>query len=857
MESLAVIFTTSWFWLVPAIAAVAAVIIAIIRIILSRRGLKNSLTRILDKPELAGELIIKRYRPDYLLRNSKLFDSFADRHGPGILRDTGMDELWINRLEKKKNRADFIRVMKYSMDKGLFKCFLVSIENKSLARLLIKLLEDTGDFLYMRKLAMAGRGEEFDSGKARRMFESSLPMIREMTGDPEWASRYFAVKIILNDTEDKSIRALWDSFSDSHPLVRKTVAREFKTDDKEKLYSELNNLILRDPVFEVRKAAHDRIISDFPGRFNPSPENLEDWEMWHVLGLLRDGNKNDENFALSFLDSDNLELRQIAAVYLDRNGALERICGAVDLGDRDDFERKLKLLKNACAVNVASFLSSVKKTDNPAGLLLHAMLLSEAGNKEHITVLAEKVFETAGRNNELPELYRTTLECISKRGPVSALLLMERELNREKNSPESMEIILPLIPERGDNIFVPTLLSLLKTPSFEPKKILRETLNKMPLPLVIPEVLEILRNGRDGYPHSVRIEALKLLGEMKQPYCIQMILENLPMLPIEHAKEFAHVLAVYPGQELINKLTKLLGTVDAKIRASVITMLPVTGDKSFVKEVVKSMKDADPDVRVASVRALVDFNETKMLNETISMLRDPVERVRSEVGRVLGKYGSDKIIKELKDILFDENEVSSVKTAVIEGLAASDSLISVDMLMEKLETENELVRELTDALSCKTEKKEITRIIEFFKDALPNFRERIIKVFTGMKENGEKQLAELLREDISSLNPLITQILEATGYVESNIRKLSHKDPAFRRASAEFLSLVGTKSAFRGIVLAARDPDDEVRVMVIKALEKLAQKDGNEILDYLENDPDKRVRKYTHWALERLRAKAL
>jgi HEAT repeat protein len=93
--------------------------------------------------------------------------------------------------------------------------------------------------------------------------------------------------------------------------------------------------------------------------------------------------------------------------------------------------------------------------------------------------------------------------------------------------------------------------------------------------------------------------------------------------------------------------------------------------------------------------------------------------------------------------------------------------------------------------------------------------------------------------------------------VESNIRKLSHKDPSSRRTAAEFLSLVGTKSAFRGIVLAARDPDEEVRVMVIKALEKLAKKDSREILDYLENDPDKRVRKYTHWALERLKAKSL
>jgi HEAT repeat protein len=100
-------------------------------------------------------------------------------------------------------------------------------------------------------------------------------------------------------------------------------------------------------------------------------------------------------------------------------------------------------------------------------------------------------------------------------------------------------------------------------------------------------------------------------------------------------------------------------------------------------------------------------------------------------------------------------------------------------------------------------------------------------------------------------------VLEKTGYVEERIRQLAHRDPQVRQQAAEFLSLVGTKAAFRGIVLAARDPDQEVRVRVVKALERLETPEGQEILKSLENDPDSRVRRYTLWALERLRAKAL
>ena len=71
------------------------------------------------------------------------------------------------------------------------------------------------------------------------------------------------------------------------------------------------------------------------------------------------------------------------------------------------------------------------------------------------------------------------------------------------------------------------------------------------------------------------------------------------------------------------------------------------------------------------------------------------------------------------------------------------------------------------------------------------------------------------------------------------------------------LALIGTESAFRGMVIAARDPDEEVRVQVVRALEKLETTEGKRILAALQKDPDKRIRKYTHWALQRLKAQSL
>ncbi len=146
--------------------------------------------------------------------------------------------------------------------------------------------------------------------------------------------------------------------------------------------------------------------------------------------------------------------------------------------------------------------------------------------------------------------------------------------------------------------------------------------------------------------------------------------------------------------------------------------------------------------------------------------------------------------------------------------------------------------------------------MEDFKNADPALRELLTGVFKALEKQGEEQMAALLQEDIPSLKPYVVEILEATGFVEEVIRRLSHRDPAVRRTAAAFLALVGSTAAFRGIVLAARDPDDEVRVQVVRALEKLETRKGKEILKALESDPDRRVRKYTHWATERLKAKA-
>ena len=840
--------------LVLVLAAVAA------RIVLRRR-FQAALWEAMQAPHRAGQLLKERYPARALLRRTRLVENFAEKFGHDIIALSGIDELWIKRLAARKGRRDFQRVLIYAPDKGLFQCFLAALEKSRLAPDLKRWIDASGDFLPLRRLAYAGRGRAFDGRKGYAIFSDKVDLLREMMGDPEWPARYFAAKILVHDEDERTRKALLQSLRDSHPLVRKTVIQELRvTEQRESFYLELFQAFTTDPAYEIRKTAWDRTHREFMEFYALDSKGLDDDAVFHVLELLRPGMQEDESFAMTYLESDDLELRLPAAQFLDRVGALARLFHDVHMGDRKGLKRNLELLEKAGEVNTVGFLAAVEGTDNPASMLVCAKILASHAHLGHLTTtLARKTFSIDTGSKELEELYRAVLACIAESGDDGAMTLLDAELKKHGAEEGRLNMLLEAMPPRSAPFCLDTLIAFLETPGFPAYDALRGALGRMPRGLVLPRVTEIVKRSREECPHSVKMAALRVLGEMELPYCLQLVLENMPVLPPEEARDFMAALTNYPKPLLREKLGKYINSSDSNIRASIITALPLTGETSLAKMLQSSMKDADPDVRIATIWALVEFKDSKLLDDQFNILRDPVERVRIEAARALGRHGSDKALQKFNELL-QEDEVLPVKAAAVEGLAYSGSAKAVDLLVDRLgqdDLEPELLPPIIAALARKTQRREVEKLLDQFKDADPRLKERLTESFKAMGDDGAEIMLELLKEDIPSLKPFITEVLETTGYVESRIRLLSHREPVRRREAAQFLSVVGTHAAFRGIVMAARDPDDEVRVLVIKALERLETKDGKTLLKELENDPERRVRKYTHWALERLRAKAL
>ena len=846
------------FWSIITVISAAAglIILGIVRAFLNLNFLKIC-DRAAGDPFALAEFC-EKYQGPRLLKKSRLIEKAAEKNGREFISETGIDKLWEHQFLNRKKTGYLRKFIKYYPEKGLFFCILAGENRNSYQKIFTGTMAGNSDANLLKKIGAAGGGTDFNGSYAAQLLGEHFQEIIELTGESEWPVRFFAIKILINIDTPRAVRAAWEAFSDSATKIRETVAAEFRPADDSKLGDRLLQLLLGDPAFRVRRAARLRLDADYPEIYRIDKSKLKKSQLIHLLGHLHDDSDEDENTALEYLLSEDLEIRLQAALYLQKRKVLHRVFKNTEPGDRASFDRNLGLLTKACEVNCTSFFNELEFIENPASLELAAELLRENGGKEIIEKLAAKVFTPALRDSDrehYDEIYRKAAICISERGTDKALRALNQELQRKADDAGTMEVLLPLLPERGEEIFIPSLLSFLKRGTFPCPGLLRETIERFPPALYIEELISLLRDSA-GTEHGVRKEAFKILGELKIPCCMQLILENLSLLTPPERKEFASLMTVYDQDAFESRVIGMLGTSDAVIKAALISALPETGIKKFIEYIKDSARDPDPEVRTAGIWALAGYGETKTLSQMTSMLRDPVERVRRESAEVIASYGTPAALEQLGKLLTDENEVLPVKKAAIYGLGNSGRDESIKILVDSL-SDDELRSDTIAALALKQSKPELKQMAELFKDAAPQLREHIAAAFKAMGESCEPAVTSLLSEDISSLREVLAEILHKTGFIDMTIRKLRHRKPAVRKNAAALLALLQTKEAFKGIVLAARDPDQEVRVEVLRALERLNTPEGEPILSELKNDPDRRVRKFTLWAMERLEAKNL
>jgi len=868
-------------WLYIGVPVVLIVLVIFIIWYINTRVFKSRLKKIINaKNDAQTVQAIKsfqnHYPPKKLMRYSKRMERYSRKMGPLVVRKTGLADKWVQKLlsSKSPNVKDLKRVLLYCPQSNLFNAFTAAGKNQRLAKVFKTWMKSEGDEKVIRLLAETCRGEKFDSTLGLGFFDNNTELFRELTGEPEWYSRYFAYQVLIygqkTDADVLPERMTEDGLKDPHSLIRKILTENISL-EKEKTWQILWDKLIHDPVYEVREASRKRIAKEFKDLYNPKEETLNDTETSRVLELLDPDSQEDRIFAMSCLDSEsgNKSLRYPAAVFLQKCGFLGSLLSKNAIEDNVSIDNTVSVLTKAMEVNVSRFLCDYQSADG-APLLIASRLLAAAaplnaqktaiGIQEHICNLEKKVFAFFADKRPDPglkEIYLKTLEAVITGGNVRSFEILLEELLKRGNDKAYLEMLLKNIPMQEQALFTPALFRSIKNIDFPLREELIILLGTFNADIILPEVFDILNAARSNHPHIVRICALKILGRLKLPFCLQRILESLPVLMSEDTNEFAKIIAEYPSDMFEEKARSLFSSPDAKIRSYIISILPVVKNDSFMKEIRASLKDVDPDVRVAAIKALLGFGEIKLLNQETSMLRDPIERVRLATAQVIAVHGNSAALDILKTIIADPNETDAVKSGIIGGLGQAAGAEGIPILVSTLDSNDDLREQAEKALSMRVTRKDITQLIDIFKDAEPPLREKLIPVFRAQGRKAEPQIVEILKDEVASIKPYLVKILEETGFIDETIRRLSDRKVETRREAAFLLSLMDTLPAFRGLVLAAKDPDQEVRVCVVRALEKLKTDHSREILEKLKEDPDSRIRKYTYWALERLDSLAM
>jgi HEAT repeat protein len=851
MPDLIQLFNRIPLWVLITVGAAVVLILLLWLVISLVRNLR--FRRELEEALATGEMFSRKFSALYIRSRSRILIRLAreqETSKPVVL--SGLGRIWLDDFVQHPRERTLRYLLEFIPEQSLFTALQAAISKPGMVKLVVDKVVESG----MRLFARSCTGEDFDGRANLEILRDFVDEIREIAGDPEWRARFFAIKVLLQDGSERSLRPVLDAFEDSHPLIRKTVISEIDPGKVDFLYKRLQNSLIHDAAFEVRAAAWQRIQREFLDQYHVELDSLNTTEAYHVLDFLDAGRDDHVNLAISLLDKDNLELRHPAAVFLQQTGWLLNTLNDADLADRVDLDRRLRLLGKAAEVQVCDFL--LHTATKPASLLLALKLMESYGDRSLIPPLVERAFNQF--NGSESEVWEQAVRLLNLRQSDSGNALYIKELDRHRYNQRKSAFMLSELQITDDKQVAELLMNLLMDQRFESREELVQALSRFRIAMILPDLKQILRSGRGEYSHGIRITALRVIASYQLPYLIQMILEQLPTLPLEEARDFAQLLQSYSGSDFSSRVDDLLSQPDGKIRAAVIASVPLDEKKRIIKEIRAAIKDAEPEVRIAAVWALIEVEETRTINQSLDLLRDPVSRVREAAARAIGTYGSDSSVEDMFKVITDKNEVESVKQAGIAGLGASDSAKAVELLVNLLgdaDDEDELLKDIQLAIAWKKDAKRIRLLLEHMKDAEADLRDRIVAIFVIVGEEAEPAIRELLEQDIASLKPYLIEILEKTGYIETMIRQLSNRDPRIRRSAADFLAKVGSLSSFRGIVLAARDPDDDVRVQVTKALEYLNTKEGNELLEKLKSDPDRRVRKYTSWALQRINAKGI
>ena len=250
------------------------------------------------------------------------------------------------------------------------------------------------------------------------------------------------------------------------------------------------------------------------------------------------------------------------------------------------------------------------------------------------------------------------------------------------------------------------------------------------------------------------------------------------------------ILRLQAQRDSVADVIQILKTGTPELKKRAAWALGERENPTAVSSLEVALKDQDPEVRTMAAWALGEIKETSAIPELIEALSDASLLVREMVVRALGEIKDPQPIERLVDMLEDSNR--EIRAAAIWALGEIGTHRALALVRRSQQDEDELVKSMANrVIMARNSKLEV--------------QEELVATDSEIKKHVDRALKENANsKDLTNL-----------------VAKLGHDSALIRMATAYSLGRIGDVRAVDALIAAVRDPDPDVRAMVVWALDEI------------------------------------
>jgi len=389
---------------------------------------------------------------------------------------------------------------------------------------------------------------------------------------------------------------------------------------------------------------------------------------------------------------------------------------------------------------------------------------------------------------------------------------------------------------------------------------------------VAPRLAELLRSGADadGEPAAHKDAAIELVRCLRLESCY-------PLLVSLGADERLHESLLFAaadlGPALAPYLVSAVSHPDARVRRFACGALAAISHTGGAGAVVPLIRDPEESIRAAAVRVIARLHHADALPEIVARMSDESPAVRGAAVEALSRMDARLVTMAL---LRDGQTLGKPQLPVLAIMRANPHSLQRGFLETCLADPNPEIRQAAVMALAAQRNADVNDPLEpMLSDAAPVVRRTAVAALTDRPNERTRRLlmerierdTELRGDIIAALGrigdpravPRIVSVfractpaeqisaVDALGIIDSPtvepflFRQLGHADPRVRRHAVRALVHIGSATALRRVVLAARDSNARVRLALSKALASCPHPTARQTLERLSVDPDAAV----------------